>query len=54
MIHSFGSYEIDEKTREVRAGGRVLSLQPRVFDLLQYLARNRDRVVPKDELLDSV
>jgi DNA-binding winged helix-turn-helix (wHTH) protein len=46
--------EIDEERRELRAGGRGLSLQPKVFDLLVYLARHRQRVVPKAELLDAV
>jgi DNA-binding winged helix-turn-helix (wHTH) protein len=54
MTHRFATFEIDEAAREVRAGGRVLNLQPRVFDVLVYLARNRDRVVSKDELLDAV
>lgn len=54
MVHRFATFEIDENTRELRTGGRVLALQPRVFDLLVYLARNTERVVPKDELLDSV
>ncbi len=54
MIHHFPNFEIDEAQRELRAGGRVLRLQPRIFDLLVYLVRHRDRVVPKDELLDSV
>lgn len=54
MLHRFTTFEIDEDTRELRAGGRVLPLQPRVFDLLVYLARNHERVVPKDELLESV
>ena len=54
MVHHFGTFELDENTRELRAGGQVHALQPRVFDLLVYLARNRERVVPKDELLDSV
>ena len=54
MVHRFPCFEIDEPARELRAGSRVLPLQPRVFDLLVYLARNRDRVVPKDELLDNL
>ncbi len=54
MTHRFATFEIDEDAREVRAGGRALTLQPRVFDVLVYLARNRDRVVSKDELLDAV
>ncbi len=54
MVHRFARFEIDAGTREVRAGGRTLTLQPRVFDLLLYLAAHRERVVPKDELLDRV
>lgn len=54
MIHRFANFEIDESQRELRAGGRVLRLQPRVFDLLVYLVRHRERVVPKEELLDTV
>lgn len=38
----------------MRAGGKSIALQPRVFDLLVYLVNNSDRVVPKDELLDVV
>lgn len=46
--------EIDENRREVRAGARVVSPQPKVFELLVYLARHRQRVVPKSELLEVV
>lgn len=54
MLHRFHKFEIDENARELRAGARVLLLQPRVFDLLVYLARNRERVVPKEELLEKL
>ncbi|HEY0946070.1 MAG TPA: winged helix-turn-helix domain-containing protein, partial [Opitutaceae bacterium] len=54
MLHRFLNFEIDEDARELRSGSRVLLLQPRVFDLLVYLARNRERVVPKDELLEKL
>ena len=36
------------------AHGREVKLQPRVFDLLCYLVRHRERVVSKDELLDAL
>ena len=36
------------------AHGREIRLQPRVFDLLCYLVRHRERVVSKDELLDAL
>lgn len=45
---------LDPGTREVEAGGEMLKLSPKEFDLLLYLFRNRDRVVPRDELLSRV
>jgi pentatricopeptide repeat protein len=50
----FGDFELDADRRALRLRGRELALQPRVFDLLAYLVRHRDRVVPKDELLDTL
>lgn len=52
--YKFADFEIDEERRELRLGRRELSLQPRVFDLLAYLIRHRDRVVGKDELLEAL
>lgn len=34
--------------------GQEVALQPKTFDLLVYLIRNRERVVPKDELLTAL
>ena len=50
----FGVCELDEARRALTAQGREIRLQPRVFDLLAYLVRHRDRVVSKDELLDAL
>jgi pimeloyl-ACP methyl ester carboxylesterase/DNA-binding winged helix-turn-helix (wHTH) protein len=47
----FGPYELDLARRELRVAGRVRTLQPQVLDVLAYLVRHRDRVVPKEELL---
>src|ERR1700755_700711 len=54
MLHRFEELEIDEQARELRAAGRVATPQPRVFDVIAYLARHRHRVVPKGELLDKL
>jgi DNA-binding winged helix-turn-helix (wHTH) protein/tetratricopeptide (TPR) repeat protein len=35
-------------------GGVVVSLEPRAVQVLSYLIRHRERVVPKDELLDKI
>ena len=50
----FAEFELDEERRELRLRNRELALQPRVFDLLCYLIRHRDRVISKDELLDAL
>ena len=35
-------------------GARLVSIAPQVFDLLDYLIRNRERVVSKDDLISAV
>jgi len=45
---------LDPSTREAQAGDQKLKLSPKEFDLLMYLFRNRERVVPRDELLSRV
>jgi DNA-binding response OmpR family regulator len=45
---------LDPNTREASARGESLKLSPKEFELLMYLFRNKDRVVPRDELLSRV
>ncbi len=52
--YRFGPCELDEARRSLSARGREIRLQPRVFDLLCYLVRHRERVVSKDELLEAL
>lgn len=54
MTLRFGPFELDEAGRVLLCARREVALQPRVFDLLVYLVRNRERVVAKDELLEKV
>jgi DNA-binding winged helix-turn-helix (wHTH) protein/predicted ATPase len=54
MIYRFGSFELDDQLFELRRGGAVVSLQPRVFDLLVFLVEHRDAVVTRAELLEHV
>ena len=54
MIYLFDGYELDTARLEVRLGGQALAVEPQVFDVLAHLVAHRDRVVPKEELLDSV
>jgi DNA-binding winged helix-turn-helix (wHTH) protein len=50
----FADCEVGVAARELRREGRPVPLQPRVFDLLVCLLRNRDRVVGKGELRRAV
>jgi DNA-binding winged helix-turn-helix (wHTH) protein len=50
----FDDYTLDTGRRELRRGPTLLHVEPQVFDLLEFLVGNRDRVVSKDDLLASV
>lgn len=54
MIRRFAEFELDDARRELRLRGREIPLQPRVFDLLDYLVSHEGRVVGKTELLDQL
>ena len=54
MIYRFGDCELDDQRYELRRGGVACHLEPQVLEVLAYLVRNRDRVVPRTELLDEV
>ena len=54
MIFRFGEFELDVSRQELRADGEVRHLQPQVFALLELLARNADRLVSKDELVEAI
>lgn len=53
MIMRFATFEFDTEQRELRHDGTVLSLQPKVYVVLNYLLAHRERAVPKGELLDA-
>jgi DNA-binding response OmpR family regulator len=46
--------KLDPATREASARDQKLKLSPKEFDLLMYLFKNKERVVPRDELLSRV
>jgi len=50
----FENHELDLSRRELRRAGELVPLEPQVFDLLVYLIENRDRVVTKDDLIQSI
>lgn len=54
MRFSFGPYTLDAARRELLDGSTAVPVEPQVFDLLEFLIRNRDRVVTRDDLIESV
>ena len=54
MIYRFGDCELDDRRYELRRGGVPRHLEPQVLEVLAYLVRHRDRVVPRTELLDEI
>ena len=54
MRFLFQEYAFDTDRRELHRGADVVSVAPKVFDLLDYLIRNRERVVSKDDLINTI
>src|ERR1700749_1866467 len=54
LLYSFSDFTLDTDRRELRQGAEMISVTPQVFDLLNYLIRNREHVVSKDELIAGV
>jgi DNA-binding winged helix-turn-helix (wHTH) protein/tetratricopeptide (TPR) repeat protein len=52
--YRFDGFELDTSLYELRLAGRRVPLEPRAFDVLVHLVAHRDRVVSKEELLDTV
>ncbi len=54
-IYRFEGWRVDTRTRQLHGpAGAVVPLNARAFDSLLLLLRNRDRLVGKDEFLDTV
>ena len=54
MLYSFEDYVLDTDRRELRFGINLVAVEPQVFDLLEYVIRNRERVASKDDLIAAV
>jgi DNA-binding winged helix-turn-helix (wHTH) protein/alpha-beta hydrolase superfamily lysophospholipase len=54
MQYRFDRFVLDAARRELHDGGKPVPVEPQVFDLLEFLIRNRDRVVSRDDVIESV
>jgi DNA-binding winged helix-turn-helix (wHTH) protein len=54
LLCLFEEYAFDTDRRELHRGADLVTIAPQVFDLLDYLIRNRERVVSKEELINAI
>ena len=54
MQFRFDEFELDSGALELRQAGEVVSIEPQVLSLLMFLIDQRQRVVPKQDLVEAV
>ena len=54
LRYLFEEFALDTERRELHRGQDVVEIAPQVFDLLDYLICNRERVVSKDDLISAI
>src|SRR4030095_9865908 len=54
LFYLFEEFGLDTDRRELCRGASPMPVEPKVFDLLEYVIRNRDRVVSKDDLIAAI
>ena len=54
LIYRFDDFLVDPETWSLSRGGKEVHVEPVVLDLLIYLIANRDRLVTRQELMDTV
>jgi TolB-like protein/DNA-binding winged helix-turn-helix (wHTH) protein len=54
MKYRFAEFVIDLNQQELRRMGEVVHIEPQVFDVIVHLVRNHDRIVSKDELIETI
>jgi DNA-binding winged helix-turn-helix (wHTH) protein len=54
LRYLFEDYTLHTQRRELRRGADIVAVAPQVFDLLEYLIRNKERVVSKDDLIKTI
>ena len=54
MRYHLQDYVFDTDRRELHRGVEVVAITRQVFDLLEYLICNRERVASKDDLINAI
>jgi TolB-like protein/Tfp pilus assembly protein PilF len=54
LRYLFEDYALDTDQRELQRSSNIVPVAPQVFDILEYLIRNREQVVSRDDLLNAI
>ncbi len=54
VLLKYGNLVIDRARREVRLGDQVLALKPKEYELLQFMAQHRGKVLSREFILERV
>jgi DNA-binding winged helix-turn-helix (wHTH) protein len=54
MIYLFDEFALDDQRYQFRRADDMLEVEPKVFDLLVYLIRHRERFVSREELIEQL
>ncbi|MCP4307747.1 MAG: transcriptional regulator, partial [bacterium] len=54
MIFGFGEWELDTEKFELRRAGIAVPVEPQTFSIIKFLIENRDRVVTKSDLHETI
>jgi len=53
-MYKFGIFQLDEEAIRLTKNNENISIEPRVFNTLLFLIKNRHRVVTKEDLFDKI
>ncbi len=54
IIYRFGRFEVNAKEQLFRREGEIVPLTPKIFETLLLLVRNNNRMLSKDEIIETV
>lgn len=54
MLYQLNNREVDVDLYQIRHDGKVLAVEPKVFDLIVYLLEHRERIISRAELFEHV
>jgi two-component system response regulator CssR len=53
-INNLGAYTINHASREIKLGDEIIDLTTKEYDLVLYFAKNQDRALSREQILDYI